>query len=500
MRQMPFLLFSPIANRDRRRNRWFESRPIEQTEAVHELNAPKTSLRCQRRYIEATFLHLTRFIKPLETRADALVRIKREIKNYMNFAELGLHPALVRRCAALDYETPTPIQQAAIPVILSGRDLIGTAETGTGKTAAFLLPLIQKLSEDSPAVVAGKKSRNEIGKPVRALILAPTRELVLQIAENLSTLDAARKVRAVTIIGGASANKQRMELMRGAEVAIATPGRLIDHMESGTIKLREIETLILDEADRMLDMGFLPAIKRIIAALPVERQTLMFSATMSSGIESLAYRSLRDPQRIEMSRPGRAAVTIKQMAYSCSLDKKIALLTDLLEREKFERVIIFARTRRSAERLWQMLSLRKHRVERIHADRSQPQRAAAMRSFSTGQCRILVATDIAARGIDVDDISHVINFDLPDVAEDYVHRIGRSGRAGREGAAISLVTPADELVLRDIEKLTQQKIERVVLTGFGGMAPVVQAPKPSFAVSGWGGSRGRSFAPRRAGR
>ncbi len=419
----------------------------------------------------------------------------------MSFSELGLHPALVRRCAALDYVTPTPIQQAAIPVVLSGRDLIGTASTGTGKTAAFLLPLIQKLSIDSPAVAAGKKARNETGQPVRALILAPTRELVMQITENLQTLDASRKVRAVTIMGGASASRQRMELMRGAAVAIATPGRLIDHMESGTIKLNQIEVLILDEADRMLDMGFLPAIKRILAALPLERQTLMFSATMSKGIETLAQRSLSKPEVIEVSPRGQAALTVKQTAYAVSLDKKIALLTDLLEREKFERVLVFARTRRGAERLWQMLSLRKHKVERIHADRSQPQRSAAMRSFSTGQCRILVATDIAARGIDVDNISHVINFDLPDVAEDYVHRIGRSGRAGKDGQALSLVTPADELVLRDIEKLTKQKIERIVLPGFGGMAPLVQTPKPSYAVvRGWGGGNGRSFSPRRAGR
>jgi ATP-dependent RNA helicase RhlE len=419
----------------------------------------------------------------------------------MNFDELGLHPALVRRCATLDYVTPTPIQAAAIPVILAGKDLIGCASTGTGKTAAFLLPLLQNLSVPDAATLAGKKAKQELGKPVRALILAPTRELVMQITENLQMLDAGRKVRAVTIMGGASAGRQRAELMRGAQVAIATPGRLIDHLECGTINLSRVETLILDEADRMLDMGFLPAIKRILAALPVERQTLLFSATMSKGIEELARRTLQKPELIEVSPRGRAATTIKQQAYSVSLEKKTALLIDLLEREKFERVLIFSRTRRGAERLWHMLAARKHAVERIHADRSQPQRAAAMRSFSTGKCRILVATDIAARGIDVESISHVINFDLPDVAEDYVHRIGRSGRAGAEGAAISLVTLADEPNLKSIEKLMQQKIERIVPPGFGGMAPQPVATKPSYAVvRGWGGGGGRSFSPRRAGR
>ena len=419
----------------------------------------------------------------------------------MSFSELGLHPALVRRCATLDFVTPTPIQQAAIPVILEGRDLIGTASTGTGKTAAFVLPMLQLLSVADPAVEAGKKARNELGKPVRALILAPTRELVVQITEHLQMLDAGRKVRAVTIMGGASAGRQRAELMRGAAVAIATPGRLIDHLECGTINLSKIEMLVLDEADRMLDMGFLPAIKRILAVLPAERQTLLFSATMSRGIEELARRTLHKPELIEVSPRGRAATTIKQMAYSVSLEKKTALLLDLLEREKFERVLVFARTRRGAERLWQLLAARKHSVERIHADRSQPQRTAAMRSFSTGKCRILVATDIAARGIDVDQISHVINFDLPDVAEDYIHRIGRSGRAGNEGAALSLVTLADEPNLRSIEKLTQQKIERILLPEFGGMAAVPVAAKPSYAVvRGWGGGGGRSFSPRRAGR
>jgi ATP-dependent RNA helicase RhlE len=382
---------------------------------------------------------------------------------------------------------------------MNGKDLIGCAQTGTGKTAAFLLPLIQKIAA-TDNTAGGKKAQHEMGKPVRALILAPTRELVMQITEHLQELDAGRKVRAVTIMGGASANRQRAELMRGASVAIATPGRLIDHLESGTIKLNQVDTLILDEADRMLDMGFLPAIKRILAVLPVERQTLLFSATMSYGIEELARRTLRQPELIEVSPRGQAAKTIKQTAYSVSLEKKTPLLIELLEKEKFERVLIFARTRRGAERLWQMLAARKHAVERIHADRTQPQRAAALRSFSNGQCRILVATDIAARGIDVDQISHVINFDLPDVAEDYVHRIGRSGRAGNDGAAISLVTLADEPGLKDIEKLMKQKIERVVLPGFGGFAPVIEKPKPSFAViRGWGGG-GRSFAPRRAGR
>jgi ATP-dependent RNA helicase RhlE len=405
----------------------------------------------------------------------------------MNFTDLGLHQSLAQRCESLEYLTPTPIQARAIPVILSGADLIGCAATGTGKTAAFLLPLLQKLltGPRKPATA------------VRALILAPTRELATQIAEHLHALD--RNVRALTIMGGTNSRRQRTELRRGTSIVIATPGRLLDHLENNVLDLSHIEMLVLDEADRMLDMGFWPTIRQIIQRTPTTRQTLLFSATMLPAIEGIARSNMRDPQIVEVNPRGKAAVTIKQTAYPVALESKTTLLFHLLERERFERVLVFTRTRRGAERLSHLLSARKHQVNRIHADRSQPQREAALRGFKNGHFRVLVATDIAARGIDVDSVSHVINFDLPDAPEDYVHRIGRTGRAGNEGQAISLVTPVDELSLRAIEKLTGQAVERIVLPGFGGTTTTVVA-KPIASLNRRSSYSGRSFGSRRLSR
>jgi ATP-dependent RNA helicase RhlE len=408
----------------------------------------------------------------------------------MNFSDLGLHPALVRKCESLGYVAPTPIQTQAIPVILSGADLIGCAATGTGKTAAFLLPLLHKLSAPTSKATKG----------IRALILAPTRELAGQIAANWQMLDAARKVRAVTLTGGVNYSRQCTELMRNPAVVIATPGRLLDHLDTGLLKLSRVEVLVLDEADRMLDMGFWPAIQRVLAKLPTERQTLLFSATMSPAIEKIARANMQQPELVEVNQRGRAVQTVKQTAYPVALESKNALLFELLERERFERVLVFTRTRRGAERLARLLVARKHQADRIHADRTQAQREAALHGFKTGRYRVLVATDIAARGLDVEAVSHVINFDVPVTPEDYVHRIGRSGRAGNIGAAITLVTLADEPSLHAIEKLTQQKIERIVLPGFGGREPVVKAtPRPFVSVRG-GGFGTRSFQPRRASR
>lgn len=405
----------------------------------------------------------------------------------MNFTELGLTPELAQRCESLEYIEPTPIQRQAIPAILSGRDVIGCASTGTGKTAAFLLPLLQKL-QTKPAVKTPRTAA-----AIRALVLAPTRELALQIAEHLNRMD--KKVRATTIMGGANIRRQRAELRGGASVAIATPGRLLDHLENQVLDLSHLEILVLDEADRMLDMGFLPAIRTIIEKTPSTRQTLLFSATMLPAIEDMAHRYMRQPQIIEVNKRGNAAATIKQTAYPVALESKTTLLFHLLERERFERVLVFTRTRRSAERLSHLLSARKHQVNRIHADRTQPQREAALRGFKNGNFRVLVATDIAARGIDVELISHVINFDMPDAPEDYVHRIGRTGRAGNVGQAISLVTPVDELSLHAIEKLTGQKVERVLLPDFGGKALIATKPVVPFGRSG-----NRSFRARRASR
>ena len=412
----------------------------------------------------------------------------------MNFAHLGLAAAQLRKCESLGYEKPTPIQRQAIPVILTGRDLIGCAETGTGKTAAFLLPIIQQLSKRKT-----EDGKHSDAKFVRVLILAPTRELASQIEKNYSELNSVKANRSVTVIGGASAETQIRSLRRGAAVVIATPGRLIDLSDRNTLELSHVEVLVLDEADRMLDMGFLPAIRRILSMVPAKRQTLLFSATMSSEIEKLARSTMNDPQFIEVSPRGAAATMVEQTVYPAALESKTALLLDLLERERFERVLVFTRTRRGAERLTHILAARDHSVGRIHADRTQSQRETALRRFRDGRTRVLVATDIAARGLDVDAVSHVINYDVPTAPEDYVHRIGRTGRAGATGCAITIVTPVDEFSMQAIERLTGQPVKRVVLTPFGGNSHAQpqhhsRTAKPARAVFT------RSFRPRHASR
>ncbi|HKZ77144.1 MAG TPA: DEAD/DEAH box helicase [Pyrinomonadaceae bacterium] len=407
----------------------------------------------------------------------------------MNFTELGLLPELARTCASLGYTEPTPIQTRAIPIVLSGSDLIGCAETGTGKTAAFLLPILQRLYNTKS--VPG----------IRALIIAPTRELALQTETAYGQFAMAKSRHCVAIIGGASMQRQRESLRRGAGVVIATPGRLLDHFERGSLDLSKIEVLVLDEADRMLDMGFWPTISRLLAELPKTKQTLLFSATMSAEIEKIARSTMRTPKLVEVNTRGRAARTVSQFAYPVAVESKTALLLTLLERERepFERVLVFTRTRRGAERLSHILRARDHSVNRIHADRSQPQREAALRDFKAGQTRVMVATDIAARGLDVTAVSHVINYDVPRAPEDYVHRVGRSGRAGKEGQAITLVTPAEEPSIRDIERLTGQPIERVVMPNFGGSHLKVERAHRAVAFAGSASGRGlRSFRPRRA--
>ena len=405
----------------------------------------------------------------------------------MNFSQLGLAPAQVSACESLGYNTPTPIQRQAIPLVLSGRDVIGCAETGTGKTAAFLLPIIQRLN-------------NNTRPGLRVLVLAPTRELALQIQENYVALNRAKTNRSVLAIGGANIRTQLADLRRGAAVLIATPGRLLDLIERGAVRLSTIEFLVLDEADRMLDMGFLPAIRRVLSLLPSKRQTLLFSATMSSSIEQLARSTTKDPKLIEVSTRGRAATLVEQIAYHVPQQSKTALLLELLEKETapFERVLIFTRTRRGAERLSHVLQARDHTVKRIHADRTQPQREAALRAFSEGRARVLVATDIAARGLDINAVSHVINYDVPAVPEDYVHRVGRTGRAGKQGKAITIVTPIDELSMKAIERLIGQPVKRVVREGFGVVQVAAPSPRKPFVPFGRA-SKGavRSFRPQR---
>ncbi len=408
----------------------------------------------------------------------------------MNFSQLGLAPAQVSACESLGYNTPTPIQRQAIPIILSGRDVIGCAETGTGKTAAFLLPIIQGLSATA--------------RPgLRVLVLAPTRELALQIHENYAALNPVKTNRGVLAIGGANIRTQLAELRRGAAVLIATPGRLLDLIDRRAVDLSTIEVLVLDEADRMLDMGFLPAIRRVLSLLPAKRQTLMFSATMSSSIEQLARSTTKDPKLVEVSTRGRAATLVEQIAYHVPQESKTALLLELLEKERkpFERVLIFTRTRRGAERLSHVLQARDHAVKRIHADRTQPQREAALRAFSEGRARVLVATDIAARGLDINAVSHVINYDVPAAPEDYVHRIGRTGRAGNQGKAITIVAPVDELSMRAIERLTGQSVRRIMPEGFVKSSEVMaMSPVKSSVRLSPLRSSVRSFRPRRAAR
>ncbi|HEU5132312.1 MAG TPA: DEAD/DEAH box helicase, partial [Pyrinomonadaceae bacterium] len=357
-----------------------------------------------------------------------------------------------------------------------------------GKTAAFLLPILHRLSEK--------------GRPgVRALVLAPTRELALQIQKNYTELNTVKGNRSVILIGGANIRTQLAELRRGAAVVIATPGRLLDLTERGALNLSNVDVLVLDEADRMLDMGFLPAIRQVLSLVPAKRQTLLFSATLSPEIEKLARSTMKQPKLVEVSPRGRAASLVEQTAYHVAAESKTALLLDLLERESFERVLVFARTRRSAERLSHILAARDHSVNRIHSDRSQPQREAALRGFRDGKTRVLVATDIAARGLDVDSVSHVINYDVPAAPEDYVHRIGRTGRAGNSGKAITIVTPVEETSLKAIERLMGQVVKRVIPDGFGGRAISAPVNKP-FGRGPRVGSASftRSFRPRRASR
>ena len=406
----------------------------------------------------------------------------------MNFSQLGLAGPQLRVCESLGYLNPTPIQIKAIPIIRSGDDVIGCAETGTGKTAAFLLPIIHNLS---------LKTRPGI----RVLVLAPTRELALQIQKNYGELNHLKAHRSVLVIGGANMKMQIADLRRRPTMLIATPGRLIDLTERGAIDLSTVEVLVLDEADRMLDMGFLPAIRRVLALLPRNRQTLLFSATMSQTIESLARSTMKQPKLVEVNQRGRTAQMVEQTVYSVSLENKTALLLDLLERENehesLEKVLVFTRTRRGTERLSHLLKARNHSVNRIHADRSQPQREAALRAFRDGHTRVLVATDIAARGLDVDAVSHVINYDVPDVAEDYVHRVGRTGRAGKQGKAITIVTPVDELSMKAIERLIGQPVKRIVPEGFGGLKPsAARAVKPSVPFGRVSKGTVRSFRPR----
>jgi len=374
-----------------------------------------------------------------------------------SFASLGLSEAIVRAVADKGYTEPTPVQTQAIPIILAGRDLMAGAQTGTGKTAGFTLPILQRLSENPPVIEGAK---------VRGLILTPTRELAAQVEESVRVYGGHLNISSMTLFGGVGIHPQIDRLKKKVDVVVATPGRLLDHLGQGTIDLSGVEILVLDEADRMLDMGFIRDIRKILALLPSKRQNLLFSATFSGEIRGLADGLLNDPAQIQASPVNAAAEAVKQVAYAVDRERKRELLTHLITTNEWFQILVFTRTKHGANRLAQQLSAAELPALAIHGNKSQSARTRALTEFKSGTLRVLVATDIAARGIDIKELPHVVNYDLPNVPEDYVHRIGRTGRAGAEGEAISLVSIDDAALLKDIERFTGHPISTQIIPGF----------------------------------
>jgi ATP-dependent RNA helicase RhlE len=387
----------------------------------------------------------------------------------LSFSSLNLHADLSRAVGELGFEKPTPIQAEAIPAALAGRDLLASAKTGSGKTAAFLLPILQRLLAEPRGTT-------------RALILTPTRELAAQIAEDANDLARHTRVSIAAVYGGVAMGPQERALRAGVDLVVATPGRLLDHLRSRTAKLGGLSVLVLDEADRMLDMGFLPDVRRILAALPRQRQTLFFSATMPAPIVKLASEMLHEPARIELVSKTAPAEGIAQAVYPVAQDRKAELLAELLAKGEMQDALVFTRTKHRADRLTKFLTERRVKAGRIHGNRSQRQRTEALERFRSGYYRVLVATDIAARGIDVEELGHVVNFDVPAVPEDYVHRVGRTGRAEATGDAFTFVSPQEEGDLRRIEHAIGKRLPRVTVPGF-------DVPTQAVAHAGGGGAR-----------
>jgi len=381
----------------------------------------------------------------------------------MPFKALNLSAPVLRGIQAAGYVDPTPIQLRAIPVVLSGRDLIGSAQTGTGKTAAFALPILSKLGAH--------------GK-VRVLVLEPTRELAAQVETAFRDFARFTEIRTVAVFGGVGYGSQRSELKRGVDVIVATPGRLMDYMKDGAINLRDIQILVLDEVDRMLDMGFLPVVKDIIGRCPRERQTLFFSATVPPEIQAVASFALRNPERIEIGMNRSVTTSVSHALYPVAWSQKFELLAALLAKIDYDSVLVFSRTKHGADKIARRLKSENHSVAVLHANRSQNQRIEALAGFKSGKYEIMVATDIAARGIDVAGISHVINYDVPENPEDYVHRIGRTGRAQAVGDAFTLVSPENRNDIRDIQRFIGQTIPELKLEGFP-YAPLTARPEPA---------------------
>jgi ATP-dependent RNA helicase RhlE len=386
----------------------------------------------------------------------------------VRFADFGLAPEILRALSDQGYVHPTPIQAEAIPIVLQGRDVMGAAQTGTGKTAGFSLPIIQML------LAHANPSMSPARHPVRALVLTPTRELAVQVAENVKAYAQHTPLRSTVVFGGMDMKPQTVILRGGVEIVIATPGRLLDHVEQKNVSLGQVQMLVMDEADRMLDMGFLPDLQRIINMLPKKRQNLMFSATFSPEIKKLANSFLTDPVTIEVARSNATADKVTQVVYKVAEESKRDVVEFLIRGRDLKQVLVFSNTKIGASRLSRHLEQSGIKATAIHGDKTQQERMAALDAFKKGETDVLVATDVAARGLDITDLPCVINFDLPYNAEDYVHRIGRTGRAGASGDALSVYSDKDERLLVDIEKLIKQTITRGELAGF---APSARAPR-----------------------
>jgi ATP-dependent RNA helicase RhlE len=417
-----------------------------------------------------------------------------------SFESLGLRAELLRAVAEQGYTQPTPIQLQAIPVVLAGKDLLGAAQTGTGKTAGFALPILQRLSTRSNA------SHSPARHPVRALIVTPTRELAAQVEEDIRTYGKHLSLKSTIVFGGVGIQPQIDALRRGVDILVATPGRLLDHVQQKTVDLRQVEILVLDEGDRMLDMGFIHDIRRILALLPAARQNLLFSATFPDEIRKLAASFMKEPLTVEVARRNTPAELVAQVAHPVDAGRKRELLAHLVKSNDWRQVLVFCRTKHGANRLAQQLERAGIEADAIHGNKAQNHRTRTLKRFKDNELRVLVATDIAARGLDIEALPHVVNFDMPHVAEDYVHRIGRTGRAGVEGEAVSFVSHEERPLLAAIEKLMNRKIETRVIPGFEAGSrsqdptppePRRHAPQRHNRGQSQGQSRGQSQAQSR---
>ncbi len=404
----------------------------------------------------------------------------------MTFDDFGLSPEILRAVSEQGYEIPTPIQEQAMPLVAQGRDVMGRAQTGTGKTAAFALPMLERLKRHA------NTSFSPARHPVRALILAPTRELAVQVYDSFRTYGRHVPLRYTVVYGGVHIEPQTKELLAGVEILVATPGRLLDHVGQRTVNLSQVEILVLDEADRMLDMGFLPDIRRIVDLLPNRKQTLLFSATFSTEIRALAGTLLSDPVSVDIEPQTTSADTVDQVVYIVDSTRKRELLAEIVRRRNLHQVLVFTRTKLQAGRLASQLDRDGVEAISIHGDRTQPERERALADFKSGSVRVLVATDVAARGLDIDSLPTVVNYELPHTPHDYVHRIGRTGRAGAAGVAISLVAPEEEDYLKQINRLLKRDLPVRVVKGF---EPTIGAPPDGPAR---GSTRSGSRATTRA--